>query len=159
MLFADDISLFSAVYDSNASRDAVNGNSEKIAEWAFQWKMQFNPDLKKQAQGNIFSRKTLEAQGNIFSRKTLESVYSAVQFNDSAVACVNIKKQVDLFLNEKLKFSHHIKEKLDKAMKGVSVIKKLSNVPPRHTLVTIYKSFVRPHLDYGDICPPGQWRL
>ena len=147
MLFADDISLFSAVYDSNASRDAVNGNSEKIAEWAFQWKMQFNPDLKKQAQGNIFSR------------KTLESVYSAVQFNDSAVACVNIKKQVDLFLNEKLKFSHHIKEKLDKAMKGVSVIKKLSNVPPRHTLVTIYKSFVRPHLDYGDICPPGQWRL
>ena len=147
MLVADDISLFSAVYDSNASRDAVNGNSEKIAEWAFQWKMQFNPDLKKQAQGNIFSR------------KTLESVYSAVQFNDSAVARVNIKKQVDLFLNEKLKFSHHIKEKLDKAMKGVSVIKKLSNVPPRHTLVTIYKSFVRPHLDYGDICPPGQWRL
>ena len=147
MLFADDISLFSAVYDSNASRDAVNGNSEKIAEWAFQWKMQFNPDLKKQAQGNIFSR------------KTLESVYSAVQFNGLAVAHVNIKKQVDLFLNEKLKFIHHIKEKLDKAMKGVSVIKKLSNVPPRHTLVTIYKSFVRPHLDYGDICPPGQWRL
>ena len=147
MLFADDISLFSAVYDSNASRDAVNGNSEKIAEWAFQWKMQFNPDLKKQAQGNIFSR------------KTLESVYSAVQFNGLAVARVNIKKQVDLFLNEKLKFIHHIKEKLDKAMKGVSVIKKLSNVPPRHTLVTIYKSFVRPHLDYGDICPPGQWRL
>ena len=26
-----------------------------------------------------------------------------------------------------------------------------SKVLPRHSLLTIYKSFVRPHLDYGDI--------
>ena len=31
------------------------------------------------------------------------------------------------------------------------MIKKLSNTLPRDTLVTIYTSFVRPHLDYGDI--------
>ena len=35
-------------------------------------------------------------------------------------------------------------------MKKANVIKKLSNVLPRHSLITIYKSFVRPHLDYGD---------
>ena len=46
--------------------------------------------------------------------------------------------------------SHHIKEKLGKSMKKANVIKKLSNVLPRHSLITIYKSFVRPHLDYGD---------
>ena len=28
---------------------------------------------------------------------------------------------------------------------------KNSKTPPRHALITIYKSFVRPHLDYGDI--------
>ena len=28
---------------------------------------------------------------------------------------------------------------------------KLSKNLPKHSLVTIYKSFVRPHLDYGDI--------
>ena len=35
-------------------------------------------------------------------------------------------------------------------MKGIC-IKKLSNVLPRKSLITIYKSFVRPHLDYGDM--------
>ena len=51
----------------------------------------------------------------------------------------------------KLNFKLHIKEKISKAMKGICIIKKLSNVLPRKSLITIYKSFVRPHLDYGDL--------
>ena len=42
-------------------------------------------------------------------------------------------------------------EKMTKAMKGIGVIKRLSKMLPRHSLLTIYKLFVRPHLDYGDI--------
>ena len=30
-------------------------------------------------------------------------------------------------------------------------LRKLSNVLPRQALVTIYKVFIRPHLDYGDV--------
>ena len=51
----------------------------------------------------------------------------------------------------KLNFKLHIKEKISKAMKGICIIKKLSNVLPRKSLITIYKSFVRPHLDYSDL--------
>ena len=51
----------------------------------------------------------------------------------------------------KLNFKLHIKEKISKAMKGVSLIKKLSNILPRNSLIAIYKSFVRPHLDNGDL--------
>ena len=40
---------------------------------------------------------------------------------------------------------------MTKAMKGIGVIKRLSKTLPRHSLLTICKSFVRPHLDYGDI--------
>ena len=36
-------------------------------------------------------------------------------------------------------------------MKGICIIKKLGNVLPRKSLITIYKSFVRPHLDYVDL--------
>ena len=36
-------------------------------------------------------------------------------------------------------------------MKGIGIIKKLSKALPRYSLTTIYKSFVRPHLGYGDI--------
>ena len=35
-------------------------------------------------------------------------------------------------------------------MKGIGVIKRLSKMLPQHSLLTIYKSFVRRHLDYGD---------
>ena len=51
----------------------------------------------------------------------------------------------------KLNFKLHIKEKISKAMNRICIIKKLSNVLPRKSLITIYKSFVRPHLDYGDL--------
>ena len=33
----------------------------------------------------------------------------------------------------------------------IGVIKKLSKMLPQHSFLTIYKSFARPHLDYGDI--------
>ena len=39
---------------------------------------------------------------------------------------------------------------MSKAMKGRGIIKNLSKTLSRHYLVTIYKSFVRPHLDYGN---------
>ena len=40
---------------------------------------------------------------------------------------------------------------MTKAMKGIGVIKRLSKMLPRHSLLTIYKLFVRPHLYYSDI--------
>ena len=36
-------------------------------------------------------------------------------------------------------------------MKGIAVIQKLNKILPRHSLITIYKSTVRPHLHYDDI--------
>ena len=40
---------------------------------------------------------------------------------------------------------------MSKAMKGKGIIRKLTEAVLQHSLITIYKSFVRPHLDYGDI--------
>ena len=36
-------------------------------------------------------------------------------------------------------------------MKGICIIKKLSNVLPIKSLITIYKSFVRPHFDCDNL--------
>ena len=85
------------------------------------------------------------------SSKTIKLVQSAVQFNDTPVACANTQKHIGSFLDEKLFFSHHLKGTLDKGMKGVNVIRKTNNVITRHSPITIYKSFVRAQLDYEDI--------
>ena len=39
---------------------------------------------------------------------------------------------------------------MSKAMKGIGIIRKLNKSLPQHSLITIYKSFVRPHLEYDD---------
>ena len=61
------------------------------------------------------------------------------------------QKHFGIHLDEKLNFIYHIKEKIPKANKGIGVIKKLNNTLPRKALLTLYKPFVRSHLDYGDI--------
>ena len=35
--------------------------------------------------------------------------------------------------------------------KGIGLITNLCRYSPRNSLLTIYKTFIRPHLDYGDI--------
>ena len=44
-----------------------------------------------------------------------------------------------------------INEKNEKATKAVNVIRKMNLLLPRSSLLIIYKSFVRPHLNYGDV--------
>ena len=56
-VFTDDTYLFSVMRDINVSARKLNENLKKICEWAFQWKMMFNPDPNKQAQEVIFSQK------------------------------------------------------------------------------------------------------
>ena len=56
-LFADDMSLFSIVHDLTISSSELYSDLAKISEWAFKWKMSFNPDPSKLAQELIFSRK------------------------------------------------------------------------------------------------------
>ena len=55
-----------------------------------------------------------------------------------------------MYLDEKLNFCHQITENFAKANKVIDIIKKLHNVLPRRALLTIYKCFIRPNLDYGD---------
>ena len=57
-LFADDTSLFLVVHDVTQSTNKLNDHLEKISNWAYQWKMSFNPDQSKQAQKIIISFKT-----------------------------------------------------------------------------------------------------
>ena len=138
-LFADDTSLFSTVHGPHKSAKLLNDDLLKISNWAYKWKMLFNPDVTKQAQEVIFSRKSKKKD------------HTVVYFNDSPVAKASCQKHLGMHLDEKLNFSTHIKEKIAKANKGIGIIRKLAYYLPRQSLITIYKSFVRPHVDYGDI--------
>ena len=55
-----------------------------------------------------------------------------------------------MFLDFKLTFQEHLENMLNKVNKTIGLLRKLQNTLPRPSLLTIYKSFIRPHLDYGD---------
>ena len=90
-LFADDTSIFSVVHDVDLSAKQLNDDLNKISEWAFQWKMAFNPDWSKLAQ-EIF-----------FSRKTHKICHPKLNFNNSSIVQSTCQKHLGLYLDEKLK--------------------------------------------------------
>ena len=63
----------------------------------------------------------------------------------------NIQKHLGLLLNSKLNFFDCINEKVEKVTNGVDIIRKMNLLLPRFSLLTKYKSYIRPHLDYDDV--------
>ena len=53
-------------------------------------------------------------------------------------------------LGKKLNIEEHLNKVDSKVKKTIGIIRKIQNVLPRRALLTIYKSFIKPHLDYGD---------
>ena len=56
-----------------------------------------------------------------------------------------------MILDASLSFDEHLISVQSKTNKTIGLLRKLQNTLPRQALITIYKAFVRPHLDYGDI--------
>ena len=100
--------------------------------------MTFNPDRSKQAQEIIFSRKLKKV------------THPPLLFNNNNVSQVNFQTHLGVILDVKLTFEEHLKNVFNKTNKTIGLLKKLSNLLPRQALVTIYKAFIRPHLDYGN---------
>ena len=138
-LFLDDTSLFSVVKNVNALNIDLNNDLKKIGESAFQWKMSFNPDPNKQAQELIFSCKVQTTN------------HLPLFFNENVVPKNTLQKHLGMFLDSKLNFSEHLKTIFQKTNKTIGLLRKLQTLLPRAPLITVYKSLIRPHLDYGDM--------
>ena len=92
--------------------------------------MSFNPDVSKQAQEVIFSKKIQKL------------FHPTVLFNNIPVQRSTVQKHLGVYLDEKLNFNTHITEKIGKASKGIGVIRKLFKSLLRNALLTIYKSLL-----------------
>ena len=146
-LFADDASLFIKVLqdthmsDSNITRahETLMADLTTITLWANTYKMKFNPDISKQA---------IEV---VFSSKYNKGDHPLLSFNEIPVAREESTKHIGMVLDSKLSFRQHILEGIEKAKKGLSLMKFLSRFVNRKTLELTYTMHVRPHLEYGDI--------
>ena len=87
----------------------------------------------------------------IFSRTINKTDHPPLYFNENLVKSSSTHKHLGMILDTKLDFSLHLKYVQNKANKTIGFLRKLQDTLPRTLLITIFKSFIRPHLDYGDI--------
>ena len=138
-IFADGVSLFHIVEDPLTCFDELQHDLNKISVWANQWRLRFNPDITKQA---------VEV---IFSTKTTPPPHSSLMFHNIPVKLENEHKHLGIILDKQLSFTSYINSKLSIARRGLGIISRLRKYLPRITLELIFKTFIRPHLGYGDI--------
>ena len=91
--------------------------------------MLFNPDSIKKA---------IEV---CFPHERENVVYPPFKFNNNDTHSANSQKHLGLVLYKPI----------NKCNKSMGNMKKLSLILSRNSLITIYKTFVRPILDYADI--------
>ena len=120
---ADDTMLFSIVNNPTISANELNHDLKVISQWAYQWKMKFNPNLNKQATELLFSCKQIGPN------------HPSLFFNESVVPTVIEQKHLGLILDSKLSFERHVNEKIIKAKKGIGIIKYLSKFLPLKLLI------------------------
>ena len=135
----DNTSLFSVIHNINSTANNLNSDLTKISNWAFQWEMRLNPDPNKQAQEVIFSRKINKID------------HPPLYFNQNLVKSSSTHKHLGMVLDTRLDFNLHLKNVQNKVNKAIGLLRKLQNTLPRTSLITIFKSFIRPILDYRDI--------
>ena len=138
-LFADNRSLFNVEHDINTSANELNSALKKVSIWAFQSKMIFNLDPSKQAQDVPFSCKLKEV------------LHPSLIFNNANFSQCKSQKQPGIIWDSRLIFEKHYKTVLSKANRTIGLLRKHQSLLPREALIIIYKAFVRPHLDYGDV--------
>ena len=86
-----------------------------------------------------------------FSRKINPVDTPPIYFNNLAVASCETHKHLGFLLDKRLVFDCHVEETILRANKGIGLFTRLRRYLPRNSFLTIYKAFIRPHLDYRDV--------
>ena len=134
-IFADDTSLFSKAINRKKSEIEPNKDLKLISQWAYQWKMLFNPDPTKQATEVCFSNK----RDNV--------PHEALTFNNK-IQSATAQKHLRLILYSKRDFNQHIDGKINKCNKIIGTMRRLSMTLSRKSLLTI---FVTPPIVNADM--------
>ena len=85
----------------------------KISNWAFQWKMRFNPDPNNQTQEVIFTRKINKID------------HPPLNFNQNFVKSSSTHKHLRMVLDTRLDFNLRPKNVQNKVNKTIGLLRKL----------------------------------
>ena len=139
-LFADDTALFVTVDDPIDSNNMLNIDLKSIQEWSDTWLVKFSAPKTK---------------GMTMSLNPNAPPYQPLVMNDTILLDVQEHKHLGVTLTKNLAWSSHTANICNAASKRLDIMTGLKNTLDRKTLEIMYKSFVRPLLEYADVLWDG----
>ena len=108
----------------------------KINKWAKQWLVKFNPT---------------KSESMIFSEKRNKPYHPPVFMNQTQIQEVTSHKHLGLIFSDDCTWHDYLDYIKTKAWNRINIMRKLKFKLYRHSLQTIFFSFIRPLLEYSDV--------
>ena len=126
----------------------LNNDLIKNNEWAHQRLVTINPD---------------KTESMIFSVKRYKVYHPDLFFDNKKIVDVTQHSHLGLTLSSNLSWKAHILKVYEKACRRLNLLKGLKFILNRGTLNRLYKSLIRPLMEYGDVlwdgCTDGECEL
>ena len=131
-LFADDTKIFTQIRTPEDAK-VLQEDLDKLVEWSNKWLLKFHPSKCK-----------------VLDIGTKERASYDYYINDTLLDHSTEEKDLGVFVDTKLKFSNHIAQKISKANNILGIIRRTFTYLDKSTLLQLYTSLVRPHLEYAN---------
>ena len=135
-LFADDTSLFIIVDNPTTAALCLHSDLENFSRWAAIWLVTFNPSKNESL---------------LISRKINKSIHPPLYMQNVQIQEVSSHKHLGLYFSNDCSWHPHIDNIKQKAWFRIHIMRKLKFNLDRKSLETIYLTFIRPLLEYGDV--------
>ncbi len=139
-LFADDTKIYKCIGDTSDCIQLQN-DIECLEKWAQKWNMRFHPGKCK------------------VLRVGKEHPPYEYKMSDGSGQCaleeVIMEKDLGITIDNQLSFQTHCSNMVSKASRNLAIIRRTFQHLDEETLIPLYKSLVRSHLEYGvDVWSP-----
>ena len=131
-LFADDAKILRSIKsldDNKALPDDINN----LTEWSARWQLPFN----------VTKCKSLH-----IGKRNNKYVY---EMNGQQLEQINVEKDLGVLIDDEMKCHKHTAAAIKEANGILGIIRKSFALLHSVTLPLLYKSLVRPHLEYGNV--------
>ena len=132
-IFADDTKIYGNSKESHTIQDDIN----KLQEWSNRWNLYFNVDKCKVMH---------------IGKNNPGVTYNMMKDGkESSIQTCEHETDLGVTFDTQLNFNKHIELAIGKANKMLGLIRRTFSYMNKEVFTMLYKSLVRPHLEYGNV--------
>ena len=140
LLYANDTSIFEVVHSPDNTALMLNKDLESTQRWATKWLVTINPS---------------KTEYKTFSSKLVRPLHPDLFCNGNNISEVSNHTHLGITLSSNLTWRAHIFSVYQKASKRLNMLKGIRYKVGRDTLRKLYKSVIRPVMEYADVLWDG----